>query len=142
MMRLIYRLLGLESGERARLDSVKKLSVPKMPKMPDDSSAEKLLEYIRKSHWVDDISVFTEEGTLIATTLEPEEAMHELSVFEQVRYEFEDADHMIIKERGGWIIMFARNGKIYSIHAPSTLNLVETAIIARDVEKLLFGVGW
>jgi hypothetical protein len=103
---------------------------------------DEILHYLREKHMVDGISVFTDEGTLIATTFSEEDAVHEYSVFEQVAYELADATHFYVQREGEWIIAFRHNSHIFVIHAPAYLNMVELSALARDAEKMLFSVGW
>ncbi len=139
IQRLIFRLFGLE--ERPNYSDVKALSVPRKIEPPSDADVEKLLEYLRKKHMVDAISVFTDEGTLVATTLPDEDAVHEYSLFEQIDLELDDVSHVFIL-KGDWIIAFRRGAHVYIVHAPAYVNMVELSAIARDVEKLLFSMGW
>ena len=139
IQRLLFRLFGLE--ERPSYSDVKVLSEPRKLEPPSDADVEKLLEYLRKKHMVDAISVFTEEGTLVATTLPDEDAVHEYSLFEQIDLELDDVSHVFIL-KGDWIIAFRRGAHVYIVHAPAYVNMVELSAIARDVEKLLFSMGW
>ena len=139
IQRLLFRLFGLE--ERPSYSDVKVLSEPRKLEPPSDADVEKLLEYLRKKHMVDAISVFTEEGTLVATTLSDEDAVHEYSLFEQIDLELDDVSHVFIL-KGDWIIAFRRGAHVYIVHAPAYVNMVELSAIARDVEKLLFSMGW
>jgi len=136
---LIFRLLGLE--ERPNYSDVKALSVPRKIEPPAEADVEKLLDYLQKKHMVDSISVFTEDGVLVATTLSEDEATHEYSIFEQVDLELSDISHVFIL-KGDWIIAFRRGAHIYIVHAPAYVNMVELSAIARDVERMFFSVGW
>ncbi len=139
IQRLLFRLFGLE--ERPNYSEVKTLSVPRKIEPPSDADVEKMLEYLRKKHMVDAISVFTDEGTLVATTLPDEDAVHEYSLFEQIDLELEDVSHVFIL-KGDWIIAFRRGAHVYVVHAPAYVNMVELSAIARDVERMLFSMGW
>lgn len=139
IQRLIFRLLGLE--ERPNYSDVKFLSTPKKVEPPTDADVQKLLDYLRKKHMVDAISVFTDEGTLVATTLPEEDAVHEYSLYEQLALELDDVSHVFIL-KGDWIIAFHRGNHVYIVHAPAYVNMVELSAIARDVEAMLFSMGW
>ncbi|HIP74474.1 MAG TPA: hypothetical protein EYH23_00110 [Euryarchaeota archaeon] len=139
IQRLLFRLFGLE--ERPNYSEVKALSVPKKIEPPTEADVEKLLEYLQKKHMVDSISVFTEDGVLVATTLPEDEAVHEYSIFEQVALELSNVSHVFIS-KGDWIIAFRRGAHVYIVHAPAYVNMVELSAIARDVERMLFSMGW
>lgn len=139
IQRLIFRLFGLE--ERPNYSDVKNLSVPKKIEPPSEADVEKLLEYLRKKHMVDSISVFTGDGAIVATTLPDDEAVREYSLFEQIDLELDNVSHLFIL-KGDWIIAFRRGAHVYIIHAPAYVNMVELSAIARDVEKMLFSMGW
>jgi len=139
IQRLLFRILGLE--ERPNYSEVKALSSPRKIEPPREADIEKLLDYLRKKHMVDSISVFTEDGTLVATTLPEDEAVHEYSIFEQVDLELSNVSHVFVL-RGDWIIAFRRGAHVYVVHAPAYVNMVELSAIARDVERILFSMGW
>ncbi len=140
IQRLIFRLFGLE--EAPEYERVRRLSVPRQPALPQDGDVESVLNYLQEKHMVTGISIFTDEGALVATTFPEDDAMHEYSVFEQVAYELVDATHFYAQREGEWIISFRHNNHVFVIHAPAYLNMVELEAIARDAEKLLFSMGW
>jgi hypothetical protein len=140
IQRLIFRLFGFEDAPEYK--NVRTLSVPRPIPEPTSSDAQEILEYLRKKHMVSGISIFTEEGALVATTYSEDDALHEYSVFEQISYELANATHFYVQSDDEWIIAFRHHNHIYVIHAPAYLNMVELAAIARDAEKLLFSMGW
>ncbi len=138
--RLLFRIFGFEDSPE--YERVRTLSIPRQPAVPDSSDVDAVLQYLREKHMVSAVSIFTDEGALVATTLPEDDAVHEYSVFEQVAYELADATHFYVQRDGEWLIAFRHGGHIFVVHAPAYLNMVELAAIARDAEKMLFSMGW
>ncbi len=137
--KILFRLFGIE--EPPHYDHVKRLSSRKPPAPPSSPEIEAQLSYMVEKHMLEGMSVFTDEGTLIASTYDPDEAEHEAALFMYIQDEFGDVPYAFFK-RGDWIIFFRRNGRVYILRAPSYLSLAEIAAIGRDVERALFGVGF
>ncbi len=137
--RLIFRLFGLE--EKPGYENVKKLSSIKPLKPPESPDLLKHAEYLVEKHMVDGMSVFTEDGALVFSTYNEDDAEHEFAIFSYINEEFEDVPYAFFK-RGDWILFYRRRGRVYIVHAPSYLSLAELSALARDVERVLFGVGF
>jgi len=137
--RLIFRLFGLE--EKPGYENVKMLSSHRPPKPPETSDILEHAEYLVEKHMVEGISVFTEDGALVLSTYDEESAEHEFAVFSYIDDEFEGVPCAFFKQED-WIIFYRRGGRVYIVHAPSYLGLAELSALARDVERVLFGVGF
>ncbi len=136
MMRLLFRLFGLE--EKRDYERVRRLATPRLPKKPERTDVEALLSYLRDRHMVEGIAVFTLEGDLVASTYDPDEARQEFALYEQADTEFDGVDYMFFRA-GDWVIAHRRGGYVYLVRAPSYLSMAEIAVLARDVQRVIFG---
>jgi len=137
--KLIFRLFGIE--EKPGYDHVKKLSSPRLPAPPRTSEVDEQIRYIVEKHMVDGISVFTEDGTLVVTTYDEEDASHEYALFSYICDEFDGVPYAFFKHKD-WILFFRKGGRVFIVHAPSYLSLAEVSALAKDIERALFGVGF
>ena len=109
----------------------------------ESPSLKEALEYLKKKHLVDSVTITREDGSLIVSSEGNgfQEAITGAAMLNYVKSELPESNSILVKGKDAWVMIIPYGKKIYIVKAASNLENVELKALAREIETYLKNSG-
>ena len=135
-----YFLRGVREIAR-ELGVIKSVVKPRTVPPPRPGRTQDILRYLRSKHSLDGVALFDPNGTLIATTINKEEATSAFYLIQPILEETNGL-YVFLRRKTDWLTLFRRRGFYLLLFSQYHPDIVDLWVIGREFERYMWGSVW